>query len=138
MWPVGRLAEMPYTDDGTTITGPGVLDMKGGLVVLETALRALDAAGVAVRVPVRAVVVADEEVGSPTGRAVAALGQDVRGRPAAGSGDANLPGSRGLPTLDGLGPRGRGAQAPDEHVLVASLTERAALLAALIASSGQE
>nr|WP_262403751.1 M20/M25/M40 family metallo-hydrolase [Actinomadura sp. CNU-125] len=65
----------------------------------------------------------------------AALGQDVRGRHRGGAGDANLPGSRGLPTLDGLGPRGRGAHAPDEHVLVASLPERAALLAAFIASS---
>ncbi|MDL4775781.1 MULTISPECIES: M20/M25/M40 family metallo-hydrolase [Thermomonosporaceae] len=289
VWPVGRLAEMPYTDDGTTVTGPGVLDMKSGLVALEMALRALADAGIAVPAPVRAVVVADEEVGSPTGRAVveaalpgaaaviglesphpdgacksarrgstrialrvrgkeahaaldpdrgvsaidelldqlaavraavpgdgttlcnigrveggtranviaadawaeiglrftdadaerrmldvlenarpiragatveaevltsrptwqddpanpllahlaavgAALGQTIEGRPAAGAGDTNLPGSRGLPTLDGLGPRGRGAHAPDEHIVLAALPERAALLAALIAA----
>ncbi|MFF0524149.1 M20/M25/M40 family metallo-hydrolase [Actinomadura nitritigenes] len=288
VWPVGRLADMPYTDDGTTITGPGVFDMKGGLVALETAFQALDAAGIAVPAPVRAVVVADEEVGSPTGRDLveaemdgaaaviglesphpdgalksarrgstrvalrvrgreahaaldpwrgvsaidelldqlaavraavpddgttllnigrieggrranvvagdawaeiglrftdagserrmldalrgarpvrdgaqveaevltsrptwpddpanpllahlaavgAALGQTVQGRPAAGAGDANLPGSRGLPTLDGLGPRGRGAHAADEHIQAADLARCAALLAALFA-----
>jgi len=289
VWPVGRLAAMPYTDDGTLITGPGVFDMKGGLVALEMALRALDAAGVRAPAPVRAVVVADEEIGSPSGGAVleaelagaagviglesphpdgacksarrgstrvalrtrgreahaaldpgrgvsavdelldqlarvraavpgdgttlcnigriaggrranvvageaeaeiglrftsaaaesrmraaldgltpvrsgasveaeiltsrptwpedpanpllahlrkvgAALGQDVRGRPAAGAGDTNLPGARGVPTLDGLGPRGRGAHAADERILVESLGERAVLLAGLLAS----
>ncbi|MFC6879546.1 MULTISPECIES: M20/M25/M40 family metallo-hydrolase [Actinomadura] len=289
VWPVGRLAGMPYTDDGTTVTGPGVLDMKSGLVALEMALRALASAGIALPAPVRAVVVADEEVGSPTGRAVveaeldgalavvglesphpdgalksarrgstrvalrvrgreahaaldpdrgvsaidelldqlaavraavpddgttmfnigrvqggsranviageawaelglrftdpdaerrmlgvlrdarpfragasveaeiltsrptwpddpanpllahlaalgAALGQTVEGRPAAGAGDANLPGSLGLPTLDGLGPRGRGAHAPDERIVLEALPARAALLAALLAN----
>jgi glutamate carboxypeptidase len=289
VWPVGRLADMPYTDDGEIITGPGVFDMKGGLVALEMALRTLDAAGLRVAAPVRAVVVADEEIGSPSGTAVveaeldgaaavvglesphpdgacksarrgstrvalrvrgreahaalnpgrgvsaidelldqldlvraavpadgsalcnigritggrranvvagaaeaelglrfadaaaerrmraaldgltpvrdgasvevevltsrptwpddpgnpllahlrtvgAAIGQKVGGRPAAGAGDTNLPGSRGLPTLDGLGPRGRGAHAADERIRIASLTERAALLAALLAS----
>lgn len=64
----------------------------------------------------------------------ARLGQHVTGRPAAGAGDTNLPGSLGLPTLDGLGPRGRGAHAPDEAVEVASLAERAALLAAIMTS----
>ena len=64
----------------------------------------------------------------------ARLGQRVTGRPAAGAGDTNLPGSLGLPTLDGLGPRGRGAHAPDEAVEVAGLAERAALLAAIMAT----
>lgn len=289
VWPVGRLAAMPYADDGTVITGPGVFDMKGGLVALEMALRALDAAGVRVVSPVRAVVVADEEIGSPSGTAVieeelsgaagviglesphldgacksarrgstrvalrvrgreahaaidpgrgvsavdelldqlaivraavpadgttlcnigrieggrranvvageagaeiglrftdaaaedhmravlagltpvrdgaavemeiltsrptwpedpanpllahlrvvgAALGQDVKARPAPGAGDTNLPGAKGLPTLDGLGPRGRGAHSDDERILVESLVSRATLLAGLLAS----
>jgi glutamate carboxypeptidase len=63
----------------------------------------------------------------------AALGQQITGRPAAGAGDTNLPGSLGLPTLDGFGPRGRGAHAEDESIEVAALAERAALLAAVIA-----
>src|SRR4051812_27128214 len=40
VWPVGRLTSMPYTDDGTTIAGPGTYDMKSGLVAVEMALRA--------------------------------------------------------------------------------------------------
>jgi glutamate carboxypeptidase len=288
VWPAGHLAVMPYTDDGTTIAGPGTYDMKSGLVAVEMALRALEATGTAPAVPVRLVVVADEEVGSPAGRAVverhldgakavlglesphpdgalksarrgstrillsvrgrpahaaldpdkgisaidelidqiaaaraavpddgttlfnvgrieggtranviageasaeiglrfasaeaerqvlgaltgatprrtgavvettvlssrptwpvrdgdpllaavaragARVGQRITGRPAAGAGDTNLPGSLGLPTLDGLGPRGRGAHAPDESVEIAGLAERATLLAAIMA-----
>jgi glutamate carboxypeptidase len=60
------------------------------------------------------------------------LGQQVTGRPAAGGGDTNFTGSAGLPTLDGLGPVGSGAHAVDEHILVSSLAERAALLAAIL------
>lgn len=288
VWPVGRLASMPYTDDGTTIAGPGTFDMKSGLVAVEMAVRALAAVGAAPIRPVRLVAVCDEEVGSPRGRTLierhldgaeavlglesphpdgalkcarrgstrillsvrgreahaaldpdkgvsaidelldqlaavraavpgdgttlfnigrieggrranviageasaeiglrftsreaerqvlaalegarpyragaaveakvlssrptwperarvplldsvarigARLGQHVTGRPAAGAGDTNLPGSLGLPTLDGLGPRGRGAHAPDEAIEVAALAERAALLAAIMA-----
>ncbi|GAB2830864.1 M20 family metallopeptidase [Actinoallomurus bryophytorum] len=287
VWPVGRLASMPYTDDGTTITGPGTYDMKAGLVAVEMALRALAALDVPLARQVRLVTVADEEVGSPAGRTVieraldgavavlglesphpdgalktarrgstrilltvrgreahaaldpgkgvsaidelfdqvtaaraavpddgttlfnvgriaggsranviageasaeiglrfasaeaerqvlsaltgaeprrpgavvevtvlssrptwperaddplldevarvgAAFGQRITGRPAAGAGDTNLPGSLGLPTLDGFGPRGRGAHAADEAVDVTSLAERAALLAGIM------
>jgi glutamate carboxypeptidase len=289
VWPVGRLADMPYTDDGTTITGPGTFDMKSGLVAVEMAVRALTAVGAAPARPVRLVAVRDEEVGSPGGRPLiedhlegavavlglesphpdgalksarrgstrillsvqgreahaaldpdkgvsavdelldqlaavraavpddgatlfnvgrleggrranviageasaeiglrftsteaqrrvldtltgarpnragavvettvlstrptwperadiplldsvarigALLGQHITGRPAAGAGDTNLPGSLGLPTLDGLGPRGRGAHAAEEAIEVASLAERAALLAAIMTS----
>jgi glutamate carboxypeptidase len=67
VWPVGQLAQMPYTDDGTRISGPGTYDMKGGLVVVEAALRALASLDIPLARQVRAVVVADEEVGSPDG-----------------------------------------------------------------------
>jgi glutamate carboxypeptidase len=285
VWPIGQL---PYVDDGTTIAGPGTYDMKGGLVAVEMALRALGAVGAEPARQIRLVVVADEEVGSPTGRAVvereldgavavlglesphpdgalksarrgstrvllrvrgraahaaldpdkgvsaidelfdqlaavraavpddgstlfnvgrieggtranviageacaeiglrfaspdverrvldaligavprragaaveatvlsarptwperdgsalletvarigARLGQRITGRPAAGAGDTNLPGSLGLPTLDGFGPRGRGAHAADEAIEIKSLAERAALLAGIMA-----
>lgn len=289
VWPVGRLVSMPYTDDGTTITGPGTFDMKSGLVAVEMAVRALATVGASPIRPVRLVAVCDEEVGSPGGRPLlerhldgaeavlglesphpdgalksarrgstrillsvhgreahaaldpgkgvsaidelldqlttvraaapdddttlfnvgrieggrranviageasaeiglrftsreaerqvlatlesarpyragatvearvlstrptwpereriplldsvarigARIGQRVTGRPAAGAGDTNLPGSLGLPTLDGLGPRGRGAHAPDEAIEVSALAERAALLAAIMAT----
>jgi glutamate carboxypeptidase len=287
VWPVGRLATMPYVDDGERIAGPGVFDMKGGLVVIEAALRTLARLGLSPVRQVRLVVVADEEVGSPDSRklierhadgAVAALGfesphprgvlktgrrgssririqvtgreahaaidpgkgvsaidelldqlvamrkvipndgttlanigkvqggtrsnvvageayaeiglrftdpvverdvlgrllaleperdgakvevtllsnrpawaapdpnplldhviatgaklgQQLSGRTAPGAGDTNLTGSLGVPTLDGFGPLGRGAHAADESIIVASLVDRIALVAALL------
>ena len=54
-----------YRSDGAVARGPGVLDMKGGLVVGLFALRALGEAGLLRRVPVSGLVVADEEMGSP-------------------------------------------------------------------------
>jgi glutamate carboxypeptidase len=60
-----------YVRDGELARGPGVLDMKGGLVVALYALRALAASGGLERIaPVRLVIVADEEVGSPEGQKV--------------------------------------------------------------------
>ncbi len=59
-----------FREDGALLRGPGVLDMKGGLVVVGYALGALSAAGLLARVPVRVVSVADEEVGSPEGKAL--------------------------------------------------------------------
>ena len=44
---------------------------------------------------------------------------------------ATSPSALGIPTLDGLGPRGAGAHADDEHILLDSLPERAALIHAL-------
>jgi glutamate carboxypeptidase len=50
-----------------------------------------------------------------------------------GASDGNFTAGLGTPTLDGLGAVGGGAHADDEHVLIAELPGRAALLAALIA-----
>jgi glutamate carboxypeptidase len=62
-----------YRADDAMAYGPGVLDMKGGLVVIAYALRALAATGgLDAVVPVRLVVVGDEEVGSPEGQGVIA------------------------------------------------------------------
>jgi glutamate carboxypeptidase len=49
-----------------------------------------------------------------------------------GASDGNLAAGVGTPTLDGLGAVGGGAHADDEHVLVAELPRRTALLAALV------
>jgi glutamate carboxypeptidase len=51
--------------DGALARGPGVLDMKGGLVAALEALRALGAVSLLERARVRFVIVSDEEVGSP-------------------------------------------------------------------------
>ncbi|HZE48216.1 MAG TPA: M20/M25/M40 family metallo-hydrolase [Jatrophihabitantaceae bacterium] len=65
VWPVGRLAEAPFTVSGEEATGPGVFDMKGGLVSLLYALKLARPAR-----PVRIVLTADEEIGSPDGARV--------------------------------------------------------------------
>ncbi len=49
-----------------------------------------------------------------------------------GGSDGNFTAALGIPTLDGLGVRGGGAHADDEHILIDSLPERAALLASLL------
>jgi glutamate carboxypeptidase len=60
-----------YRIDGALRRGPGVLDMKGGLVVMAFALKALAKQGlVSALPPLRVVVVSDEEVGSPEGALV--------------------------------------------------------------------
>ena len=62
-----------YRVDGALRRGPGVLDMKGGLIVVAFALRGLAESfpgGLAALPPLRIVVVSDEEVGSPEGAGV--------------------------------------------------------------------
>jgi glutamate carboxypeptidase len=62
-----------YRQSGEYAYGPGVLDMKGGLVVVAFAMQALAATvGLEQVVPLRVVIVSDEEVGSPEGQGVIA------------------------------------------------------------------
>jgi glutamate carboxypeptidase len=61
VWPIGTLARWPFTVDGDRMTGPGVFDMKSGLVQLVAALGSLpDLDGVTI------LATSDEEVGSVT------------------------------------------------------------------------
>lgn len=64
----GTAATRGYSRDGNLAFGPGVADMKGGLVANIFALRAIHAAG-GLPFPVVALFTSDEEIGSPTGRA---------------------------------------------------------------------
>ena len=63
------------------------------------------------------------------------LGFELGAARVGGASDGNFTAAAGLPTLDGLGPRGGGAHARDEHVLVSDLPFRAALLAGLLSGS---
>ena len=57
-----------YRVDGPRRRGPGVFDMKGGLVVMAWALKAIARSGGLSRLPpLRLVIVSDEEEGSPEG-----------------------------------------------------------------------
>jgi glutamate carboxypeptidase len=66
VWPAGTLPSMPFRVEDGFAWGPGALDMKAGIVIALEALRATDG----VPRPVRVLITADEEIGSPTGRPV--------------------------------------------------------------------
>ncbi|TNC28107.1 M20 family metallopeptidase [Amycolatopsis alkalitolerans] len=69
VWPLGTLAEIPFRIDGDRGTGPGIFDMKSGLVHAVWALKALSAAGLE-RPPIRLLLTGDEETGSMSSRPV--------------------------------------------------------------------
>lgn len=68
VWPMGTLAKMPWREAEGRLWGPGVLDMKAGVVMALEAIAAARALG-ATR-PVTLLLNPDEEVGSPVSRAV--------------------------------------------------------------------
>ena len=62
------------------------------------------------------------------------LGMELKEVASGGASEASFAAALGVPTLDGLGADGDGAHAVDEHVLIPSLPERAALAAGLISN----
>jgi len=65
VWPLGTLADWPFEVNGSLATGPGCFDMKAGLVQGLHAVAALPE-----RAGLTFLVTSDEEIGSPTSRAV--------------------------------------------------------------------
>lgn len=80
VFPVGTATERPFTITGNRATGPGVSDMKSGVLAGIYAVRVLRDLGVPLPT-VRYVVNADEEVGSQTSRAL--IEETARGADAA-------------------------------------------------------
>lgn len=66
VWPVGTLAERPFTVDGNVIRGPGVFDMKGGIAQIVLALSAIRDLGLEMPLTPVVYINADEEIGSRT------------------------------------------------------------------------
>ena len=66
VWPIGTLDERPFAVNGNTVRGPGVFDMKGGLVQIVLALRAIRELQLEPPLTPVVLVNADEEIGSRT------------------------------------------------------------------------
>lgn len=79
VWPLGTVARMPVEIRDGRLTGPGVFDMKGGLVQGIFALRALAELGLTPPLTPAFFINSDEEIGSPESTArVLALARRVR------------------------------------------------------------
>lgn len=57
-----------YREENDKVFGPGVIDMKGGLVAAIFAVKALHHQGLLTRIPITLLCNSDEEIGSPTSR----------------------------------------------------------------------
>jgi glutamate carboxypeptidase len=68
VWPLGTLADMPFEVDGDVVRGPGVYDMKGGIVQGLLALETIRHFGVEPPVTPVAFFNSDEEIGSRDSR----------------------------------------------------------------------
>lgn len=60
------------------------------------------------------------------------IGFDLAASSAGGGSDGNFTGAMGVPTLDSIGVRGKGLHTLNEHIEIASLSERARLAAGLL------
>jgi len=69
VWPVGTLGRMPFrvTPEGAA-HGPGIFDMKSGVVIIRESLNAIRAFGLQTRRPLTLLLTCDEEIGSRTSR----------------------------------------------------------------------
>lgn len=68
VWPRGTLDGWPFEIKGELATGPGVGDMRGGLVLAINAIDVASKAGQAEFEEIKFLVVSDEELGSPLSR----------------------------------------------------------------------
>lgn len=78
VWPIGSLAENPFTFHDGVLRWPGVFDMKAGLAL---GIQALSELSEGERDGITLLVTGDEEIGSPTSRAL--IEEEARGLDAA-------------------------------------------------------
>jgi len=68
--PMGFIERLPFKVDGDSVFGPGIYDMKGGAYLAYHAFRQVCADGARSPLGVTQLYVSDEEIGSPTSRAL--------------------------------------------------------------------
>lgn len=66
VFPLGTIQKIPYREEGDKIFGPGVLDMKAGIVISLAAIESAQGSGL--KRPVTLLCTSDEEIGSHTSR----------------------------------------------------------------------
>jgi glutamate carboxypeptidase len=77
--PMGFIERLPFRIEGDSAFGPGIYDMKGGAYLAFHAFRQLCAAGGVSPLGITQLYVSDEEIGSPTSRAlIEAEGQKAK------------------------------------------------------------
>ena len=64
VWPLGTLAERPFSVNGNVVRGPGVFDMKGGLAQMIFALKAIQELQLEPELTPVLLINSDEEIGS--------------------------------------------------------------------------
>ncbi len=69
VWHLGTMGTMPFRVNGQRAFGPGIFDMKAGIVMMLYAVEALAAGGRLER-PLTILLVSDEEIGSASSRAI--------------------------------------------------------------------
>lgn len=82
VFPNGTIRERPFTIQDGKAYGPGVLDMKGGLVIALYAVKALQAAGYQTR-PIKWILAGDEEMAHQQSNAAACIQAEAKGAAAA-------------------------------------------------------
>jgi glutamate carboxypeptidase len=70
VFPLGTIKKMPFYQKDGKIFGPGVLDMKSGIVITLSAIASLLTSGRPATLPITALFTSDEEIGSHTSRAL--------------------------------------------------------------------
>ena len=90
VFPVGTIEKRPFTIKEGIASGPGVLDMKGGIVAALYAIKALQAAGYNVR-PLKMILAGDEEVGHVHSNAAELLMAEAQGAAAAFNCETGFP-----------------------------------------------
>ena len=109
----GTTAQRPFVIRDGKAYGPGVLDMKGGIVILLYAIKALQAAGYDIR-PIKVILAGDEEVAHMHSTAADIIRQEAKGSVAAFNFETGFVDDRVV-----VGRKGGGTYTMDAHGVAA-------------------